>query len=170
MAEGYELILVRHAKAEERDPVAWPDDGLRPLTARGREKMREAADGLRRLLPEVDWIISSPFARAAATAEILHRRLEPELPVEECRELCPGGDFKQLLEFLRRRADCRRVMLVGHETDLSRLAAALIGSAAADAFGFRKGGCCLIEFAARPELGRGRLVWWMTPALMRALR
>lgn len=163
-----ELILVRHAKAGGRDAGQWPDDSLRPLTGEGREKMRAAAAGLRRVIREVDRIVTSPYLRAAETAEILAAAYGSQMSVETCKELCPGGSFPALVSFLRKRPGCLRVMLVGHETDLSQLAAALIGGDG-DGFAFKKGGACLIEFEREAELGSGRLVWWLTPALLRAL-
>ena len=170
MLATYELVLVRHAKAEERDGVVWPDDALRPLTARGREKMHEAAAGLRLVLPDVDWIVTSPLTRAAETADILAHCFLPRLPVEVCRELCPGGNFKALLAFLSQRSECRRIVLVGHETDLTLLAGELLGVRNSAAFGFRKGGCCLLEFEQWLAPGKGRLRWWLTPGLLRLLR
>ena len=57
------LLLVRHAIAEERGP-RYPDDSLRPLTAAGIEKMREATAGIERLV-RPNRILTSPFTRAS---------------------------------------------------------------------------------------------------------
>ena len=40
------LILIRHAKAEERDPVRYPDDDLRPLRDQGRQEHRRLSAAL----------------------------------------------------------------------------------------------------------------------------
>ena len=47
------LLFIRHAIAEDRDEWAKSGrpDAERPLTDRGRERMRRAARGLTRLLP-----------------------------------------------------------------------------------------------------------------------
>ena len=76
-----ELYLVRHAIAEERDPRRWPDDAQRPLSERGRARFARAAAGLRTLGVEVDLLLSSPYARAWATAEILSEEAGWPAPV-----------------------------------------------------------------------------------------
>ncbi len=46
-------------------------DSERPLTDKGRKKMRQIAKALRHLGVEFDLILSSPYVRACETAEIL---------------------------------------------------------------------------------------------------
>ena len=70
-----ELLLVRHAIAEPRDDERWPDDRDRPLNELGEERMRRAAKGLARIVPEVTIVFSSPLVRAWRTAEILHEMI-----------------------------------------------------------------------------------------------
>ena len=66
-----ELILIRHARAFERDAAAWPDDSRRPLTENGRDQFARFAKRLRRVAPEVDLVESSGFVRAWQTALLL---------------------------------------------------------------------------------------------------
>src|SRR5205085_3862257 len=66
------LYLVRHAFAGHADAARWPDDAKRPLTADGVRRFRPAAEGLRRLAPDVDVVLSSGYTRAWQTAELLH--------------------------------------------------------------------------------------------------
>ena len=62
-----ELCLVRHAIAVDRGTPGYEDDSLRPLTSRGRDRMRVAAQGLRSFFtPEA--ILTSPLLRAKQTA------------------------------------------------------------------------------------------------------
>src|SRR5215471_19083588 len=68
------LYLVRHAIAFEPDPAQWPDDRDRPLTPEGEKRFRQAALGLRELVPSVDAVLSSPLVRAWQTAAILARK------------------------------------------------------------------------------------------------
>ena len=67
------LLLIRHAIAEEREDFArtGKDDGLRPLTDDGRKKMKQAARGLRGLVPDIDLLATSPLTRVVAFAERL---------------------------------------------------------------------------------------------------
>jgi len=69
-----DLILIRHAKAFERDPSRWPNDALRPLTVPGRDEFAMLAKRLGRAVPEVVLVESSGFERAWETARILSRR------------------------------------------------------------------------------------------------
>ena len=68
-----ELLVIRHGVAEERETfdATGQDDSLRPLTKEGRWKMERVAKGLRRLLPSVNLIATSPFTRALQTARIV---------------------------------------------------------------------------------------------------
>ena len=64
------LYVLRHGLAEDQPPPGG-DDGARRLTARGREKVREAAAGMRALGLKFDAILASPLPRAAETAELV---------------------------------------------------------------------------------------------------
>ena len=57
-----ELLLVRHARAEEREvfAISGADDALRPLTREGAARMRDVAAGLHRLLPDLDIKLALP--------------------------------------------------------------------------------------------------------------
>src|SRR5258707_10153879 len=76
-----DLYLVRHGIAYEPDPAKWPDDKDRPLTPEGEKKFRQAARGLRELVPSVSVVLSSPWARAWRTAEILEKEAHWPAPV-----------------------------------------------------------------------------------------
>ena len=75
-----DCILFRHGIAVE--PQEWDGpEARRPLTAKGAEKVREAAEGLVRLDIEPTHVASSPFTRTRQTAEILREvlRFSPEM-------------------------------------------------------------------------------------------
>src|SRR5687768_1700684 len=96
------LLLVRHAIAEEREDFArtGKDDHLRPLTDEGRKKMKQAARGLRSLVPEIDLLATSPLTRAAQTGAILDS-VYGGLDVVETDELSPETTPEQFLRWLR---------------------------------------------------------------------
>jgi phosphohistidine phosphatase len=167
---GYELYVMRHGLAVTRGSVRFSDDAERPLVPEGKEKMREIAGGLKRMGFEVDWIVSSPLVRAVETAGIIAESLASSVPVDVCDAMRPGGSPEALLAFLAKRPNCRRVLVVGHEPDLSELAARLIGAGGHANLGFKKGGCCMISFDEFPPKSPGQLVWWLTPRLLRKLK
>ncbi|MBI5947889.1 MAG: histidine phosphatase family protein [Chloroflexi bacterium] len=160
-----ELCLVRHAIAVERGSPGYHDDALRPLTARGRERMREAAAGLRTLFtPEL--ILTSPLVRARETAELL-------LDVYKMRELhvsdaLATGDEDSLLQDLKG-FDAGHVIAVGHEPHLSMaLSYLLTGDRGAMRAAFKKGAAALVVFENEASPGRGWLEWLAQPGMLRA--
>jgi phosphohistidine phosphatase len=167
---GYELYVMRHGIAVTRGSMGFSDDSKRPLVPEGKEKMREIARGLNRMGFEVDWIVSSPLVRAVETAETVAESLTSSVPVDLCDAMQPGGSPDDLIAYLAKRPNRRRVLVVGHEPDLSALAARLIGAGGHANLGFKKGGCCMISFDQFPPKDPGQLVWWLTPRLLRKLR
>ena len=164
-----EFYIMRHGAAVARGEGASFDDARRPLTPEGKAKLKESVGGLRRAGFVVDRIVTSPLVRAVETAEIIAESLQAETPMDFAEALRPGGSPEALMAFIAKQPHHRRVLVVGHEPDLSQLAAWLIGSGRHAGLGFKKGGCCLIKLEAFPPKSPGRLVWWLTPRLLRNL-
>jgi phosphohistidine phosphatase len=161
---------MRHGLAVAQGSVRFSDDAQRALVPEGKEKMREIGAGLKRMGCELDWIVTSPLVRAVETAEIIAESLASRPPVDVSEAMRPGGSAEALVTFLAKRPNRTRVLVVGHEPDLSELAARLIGAGSHANLGFKKGGCCLISFDEFPPKSPGQLVWWLTPRLLRKLR
>ena len=159
-----ELYLIRHAIAAERG-AEWPDDTKRPLTHKGIARMREVVEGLADLGVELDLILTSPLLRARQTADLVHQGLGGSTPLEETTVLAPGGAPADVIELLRAHGKAKAVALVGHEPDLGRLAAFLVGARAP--FLFKKGGVCRIDFEKLPPAPPGTLVWFAQPKMLR---
>jgi phosphohistidine phosphatase len=118
------LYVMRHGTAE--DESADGRDATRALTGAGRERVRDVARKLSIEGEAPKLIVSSPLVRALQTAEIVHAHAKVESPLEVNLSFAPHGDA---LAFVREaaRAGRKRVMVVGHEPDLSILVASLIG-------------------------------------------
>src|SRR5690242_18628396 len=127
MAGPFEIYLIRHAIAEERGD-AWPDDSKRPLTSDGISRMKKAARGLARLGVSIDVILTSPFARARQTAEIVGAALDSMPQLVNSEALVPGGSYQAVLAELEKHARRRSIGVVGHEPGIGELAARLTGS------------------------------------------
>lgn len=168
MAAGtLDLYLVRHAFAAHADPARWPDDAERPVTEEGAARFRTAAHGLLRIVPDVDAVLSSRFARAWQTAELLHEAGWPE--PEPCPELEVGRAPAEALDAVRGR-DERSLALVGHEPHLSMLVSLLcVGSQGALDLDLKKGGVVLVRCDGAVEPGAGSLRWAVAPKILRAL-
>lgn len=162
-----QVILFRHGPAGERDPDRWPDDALRPLTARGRERTRRAARGLGALLGRQPLILTSWFKRAQQTADLLAEELLASAPHLE-PALEPGSSQSALLEHLAAMESDQTVVLVGHEPDLGVLAGRLLTSGPLR-LPLKKAGACQIHFVAALEPGEGRLDWFLNPRILRRI-
>jgi phosphohistidine phosphatase len=163
------LLVVRHAIAEEREEFerTGRDDRLRPLTDEGRKKMRRIARGLRRLVPEIDLLATSPLTRATQTGAVLDA-VYGDLPTVEIEELDPDARPEDFVAWLRARQD-PVVAVVGHEPSLSLIVSWLLARATRPLIALRKGGACLLELGDKPAAGAGTLIWALTPAQLRAL-
>ena len=114
---------MRHGPAEDVAPSGQDFD--RALTVPGRERVRRVADELVRRGEAPRRILASPLVRALQTAEIVAQACKAPEPVTVRREISPGGELELLVEELRRHG-ASRVMLVGHEPDMSSLVQALL--------------------------------------------
>jgi phosphohistidine phosphatase len=164
-----ELLIVRHAIAFERDSHRWPDDDDRPLSARGMARARKAALGLKEVIGRPTRVLASPVLRARQTAGILTQAAAWPRAIH-CRELMPGSPLTELLALIGRARD-ERLAVVGHEPGLGQLVSAYLpGSAKIAAFSFRKMGVALLNFKDVPRVGRGELLWFLPPRVLRAIR
>ena len=164
-----DVIFVRHAIAEQRDAARWPDDALRPLTVFGRDRFTAAAQGLAMLVPTVDLVLSSPYARALQTAVLLEAEAGWPQP-QVASALAADAPIHSALALLRGSESERAIACVGHEPTLSMLVQALLRPAhAEDAPRFKKGGAMCLRFRGRIEPGKGRLAWACAPKTLREL-
>jgi phosphohistidine phosphatase len=133
------LYVMRHGPAHDDSPSGRDAD--RALTVAGRERVAAVAKALLDEGEEPFTILTSPLVRALETAEIvaevthLSRRAREDAKahrggatgeVEIRRELGMGTEKLGLLAELVR-AGRKRVMIVGHEPDLSMLVMSLVG-------------------------------------------
>ena len=116
------LILLRHAKAEPQSPGG--SDFERVLTHEGEHDAERIGKLLKDAGAKPTRIVSSPAARALATAERAVPAFGDIALVEDAEifEATPGG----LLEVLARHRDTRELLVVGHNPGLSELAGLLL--------------------------------------------
>jgi phosphohistidine phosphatase len=166
---SFDLYIVRHAIAFERDPVFWPDDRERPLTDEGVKKFEAAAKGLKRVAPKIDALVSSPLVRAAQTAGILVKRTGWPAPTM-LEALSPETPPEETLDALAPLADRGSLAIVGHEPHLSSFTAFLLtGNAAWPLLEYKKGGVALLRFENGLQSGAGSLQWVLPPKVLRLL-
>lgn len=158
------LLLVRHADAGDRNSVQWPDDRDRPLTDKGRKVQRRVSKALARfeLLPTL--ILTSPWTRAAQTAQVMVDTLGlgPAVP---CEPLAAEPDLVRLTDYVGEQGSEARVALVGHSPWIEELSAILLGGTAAVVrIDFPKSGVMGIDL---PEVapGAGELQFLLRPKM-----
>jgi phosphohistidine phosphatase len=164
------LLIVRHAIAENRKAFArtGKKDALRPLTGYGRVQMRRVSKGLRRILPSIDVVGTSPLRRTVQTAEILAAAYDHP-PLVSVPALDHAPDPLSFIRWLQshRREDV--VAAVGHEMHLVSLMGTLLSGRRGRFVLLEKGGACLLLFDGAVRPGRAKLVWSLSPGHLRAL-
>jgi phosphohistidine phosphatase len=155
------IYLLRHGKAGSPLPA---NDEARELTKGGVAALRAAAPLWRRLNLRPDIVLTSPLVRARQTAELLCEGIDAAPPLDDER-LEPGAGWSEMARAIADHPDARRIMFVGHEPDLSRVAQHLSGAASVR---MRKGGLACLEFPGVPEPGSGEIAWLLDPDLYAA--
>jgi phosphohistidine phosphatase len=165
-----QLLFIRHAIAQERDEFAATgrDDSERPLTAEGRDKLRRGLAGLRRMVPRIDLLASSPFTRARETAELVGEAYGID-EIKTVDALVPDGALQDVQSWLQRRSSAKVVAIVGHEPQLGELVTWLMSGLREGRVEMKKAGAALIEFDGQPGPGAGVLQWLLTAGQLRAL-
>jgi len=126
-AMARQLWLLRHAEAE---PHGTRLDSERRLTERGERQARVAGTALARLGASFDEVLFSPKTRARQTAELAAEGWNSDQR-ERLRvhaALAGGFDASQCLADLAAVGDDGRLLLVGHEPDLSGVIGDLTGA------------------------------------------
>jgi phosphohistidine phosphatase len=149
-----QLWLLRHAEAE---PHGVRVDFDRRLTARGEEQARAAGVAMARMQASFDAVLFSPRVRARQTAEIAAEGLgeDARAVLSVHAPLAGGFQADQALEAVTSVEGEQRVLLVGHEPDLSGVVADLTGGRV----DLKKGGLAVV----RLEGARGELAVVMRP-------
>ncbi|MFI4990002.1 MAG: phosphohistidine phosphatase SixA [Solirubrobacterales bacterium] len=135
-----QLWVLRHAEAE---PHGTRSDSERRLTPRGEQQARAAGVALTRLEASFESVLFSPKTRARQTAELAAEAWEQaqrEL-LQEHAPLASGFNGGDALEALSTIGADGRLLVVGHEPDLSRTVADLTGGRV----DLKKGGLAVVR-------------------------
>ena len=127
------IYLVRHGEAAPGEP-----DDERRLTPEGREQARRLGRRLAGAQPAPGAVLHSPVGRARETAELMAAALG--LQPEPDDRLAPGSTAADVRAAAADHGDA--VVVVGHQPDCWRIAAALTGGPEP---AFPAGGMVVIE-------------------------
>jgi len=161
-----QLYVVRHGIAIGREEPHCPPDPERFLTEEGIEKTGQVAKGLAALGVTADLFLTSPYVRAAQTAEIFASVLHySKQKVRQSDLLLPGAEPSLLFRELARNKQASSVFVFGHAPQLDDVIATALGSKK-HVTSLKKCGVALIELR-RVSPPIGMLVWLATPKLLR---
>lgn len=135
-----QLWVLRHAEAE---PHGTRADSERRLTPRGERQARAAGLALARLDPGFEAVLFSPKTRARQTAELAAEEWEEgqRALLQEHAPLASGFDASDALDALSGIGADARLLIVGHEPDLSRT----IGELTGGRVDLKKGGLAVVR-------------------------
>jgi phosphohistidine phosphatase len=160
------LYIIRHAIAVDEGTSDYESDSERPLTNKGRKKMRQIAKSLRNLGVEFDLILSSPYVRARETAEILADVFKMKKKIVFSDNLIPMGNPELLITEVNEKYSVDSIALVGHEPHLSTLVGLLVAENAKIDVTLKKGGVCYLSADDLHHEHRATLEWLLTPGIL----
>src|SRR6266851_5061190 len=151
-----QLYIVRHGIAIDREDPKCPPDPERYLTEEGVAKLGVTGD----------LFLTSPYVRAAQTAEIFASALDhAKQKIRRTDLLLPGAEPAQLFRELAKDKQASSVFLFGHAPQLDDVIAAALGSKK-HVTALKKAGVAFVELK-RLSPPIGVLVWLATPKLLR---
>lgn len=158
------LYLLRHGIAEDREEGKYKNDALRPLTPKGKRKVLQIAKGLKTFDVLFDLILSSPYARAKQTAEIVADVYKARDRLVFTGALAVTGNPAELVEEIRRDyKDKENILLVGHEPYLSQFISVLLSGNADASITMKKGGLCRLSVETLRYGNCATLDWLLSP-------
>jgi phosphohistidine phosphatase len=161
-----ELYVLRHAISPTAAEAGVSRDSDRPLSSEGRDKMKRIAAAMKTIGVEVDLVLSSPYVRARETALMAHEGLGLKNRLEFSNALASGEETSLVLAELKERfKTSQRIMVVGHEPDLSLLIGKVtsLGRLRVE---MKKAGLAKIDITeTHPEI-KGTLEFLLTPKVM----
>lgn len=161
-----QLYIVRHGIAVDREDPKCPPDPERYLTEEGVEKTKQVAAGVAAMGITADLMFTSPYVRAAQTAEIFGSALEyARQKIRRTDMLLPGAEPSLLFRELAKERQASSVFLFGHAPQLDDIVATALGSKR-HLTALKKAGVAFIELK-RISPPMGVLVWLATPKLLR---
>ena len=166
-----DLYVLRHGLATDPVGSGAKSDSERTLTEEGRRKVRSIAKAMREMELSFDLILTSPYARARETSEIVAEKLDLMRELEFSDHLIPGGSARKLVDFINDlKGMPRSLMLVGHEPWLSQFIALLTSNDAGLSLNLKKGGFAKVRVGVLRHGKCAVLEWLLTPGQMKLMR
>jgi len=162
------LYLVRHAEAA-RVGGDIVHDADRVLTPKGEEEAGLIGRALARLDAQIDFILTSPLARAVQTGGIIGAEGGSRASVRTTANLAPGFSRKSFLAELASLGSNARVIAVGHQPDLGELLSSLIADSGRAVVAFPPGAAAKVFVPPPLTTDEATLHWLLTPDTVRCV-
>ena len=154
------VSIIRHGLAGDPEEYAktHSEDDSRPLTTKGKQRLKSLKKQHRVFFRSIDKVFSSPLTRAHQTGEVLFK--ENLIFVDQLK---PGHSPKEVTNWLQKnlKKSNKHVALIGHEPQLSSLIKyLLVGDDRLDLkIKVRKGSVTVLSFEdAKALAGKGTLL------------
>lgn len=174
-------VSFHQVQLHEREGVSWnvswsvtalpssETNENRPLTERGKKRLRQAASGLVALDCRPTHLLTSQFVRAYDTAKLLRTVVCPTVKVETGEKLAVGAKPEHFMTVLQALPSDAVALCVGHEPLLGELVALLLCGHTLPNFPLKKAEAVFIEAEGKLKPGHCRLGWWFPPMRLRML-
>lgn len=156
-----ELYIIRHGAAGKRLEDESLDEA-RPLTKKGKARMKDIVKGLKDMGVSFDMLITSPLPRCSETADIL-KKFSAKGP-EATDLLKPGATNDDLIGYLNTLDGTDTVAIVGHEPFLGEFASYCLAKGTTSFINLKKGGILAMSVDGMLKPGTCKLEWLMGPA------
>jgi phosphohistidine phosphatase len=156
------IYLIRHGDSEKSS--VDKKDFQRELTSSGKNMTKKAALQWKKIIPEFDYIISSPYIRAVQTAELIAEIFSPNNGIITDIKLAPGSKTDDLIEVIYTYKS-RNIAIVGHQPDLAEHVSYLI-SASHAYVEFKKSSIAKLSFGSKVKAGKGTLDFLIPPEII----
>ena len=120
------IIIWRHADAEQADAAGGDYDVMRQLTSKGKTQAKHMARWLRQHLPKGTKVVCSPAIRALQTAEALSYKVQTN------DSLKPSAGLLEVLRALAQLDEHPHILIVGHQPWLGQLVSFLFEQTASE--------------------------------------
>lgn len=160
------LYLVRHGIAEDIAPQGG--DPERRLTQQGTLRTAMVAKGLKRLGVEFGCVVSSPYARARQTAEIIARVVNYSGEIHLDKRLVPMTRFDDACDLIREFGEYDSLLLAGHQPSMGEIIGGIVAGGAL-IMEVKKASVTAIQVERMRPAVRGTLLWTLPPKVFEGL-
>ena len=172
-----DCYFLRHGFAGKK--LSHPNrDYNRNLTPHGKKEIAKIAKSLKTLNIKINYIFTSPLPRAYQTSTIIAKENNLENKIEILDSLKPGGERKDLYNFISNLEITSSVLIIGHEPYLTDMISDIISiselsnksskksTAKKININLKKAGLSKIKILSTFPTPKGELRWLLTPRLL----